>query len=124
MSNPIILTTGIYDLIKDHVRRRKVTPEEGELLTTQLKYAKQVRRRDLPEDVVSVNSRVTVKDTATGEEQELAFVPPGKGKLKHKTQSIMTPIGLALVGCAAGDIVKWPVKGEPKEFEILKVVKM
>jgi regulator of nucleoside diphosphate kinase len=26
MSQHIILTTGLYDLIKDHVRRKKVTP--------------------------------------------------------------------------------------------------
>ena len=32
MSQNIILTTGTYDLIKDHIRRKKVTPQEEELL--------------------------------------------------------------------------------------------
>jgi len=121
MSQHLILTTGLYDLIKDHVRRKKVTPAEEVMLINQLKFAKQVRRRELPTDVVTVNSRVTIKDTATGEEHIHTFVPPGKAKMKHKTQSIMTPIGLALIGYSAGNRINWPINGEEREIEILKV---
>lgn len=124
MSQPIILTTGLYDLIKDHIRRKKVTPAEEELLTTQLKYAKQVRRSELPHDVVTVHSRVTIKDIASGEQEVYTFVPPGKQKMKLKTQSIMTPVGLALIGCSAGSRIQWPIKGEEREIEILKVERL
>ncbi len=124
MSEEIILTTGLYDLIKDHVRRRKVTPAEEELLTNELKRAKQVLRRDLPEDVVSVHSRVTVKDLQTNEEKVHLFVPPGKAKQKHKTESIMTPMGLALIGRGAGSRVEWPMNDGQKSFEILKVERL
>lgn len=121
MSQQIILTTGIYDLIKDYVRRRKVTAIEGERLISELKYAQQVRRRDLPEDIVSINSKVTIKNPATGAEQVLSFVPPGKARPKQQTKSIMSPIGLALVGYRQGAKIKWPVEGEDREIEILKV---
>ncbi len=121
MSDHLILTTGVYDLIKDHVRRRKVTAEEGDLLTLELKRAKQVRRRDLPDNVVDIDTRVTIKDVESGAEETYTFVPPGKSSLKHKTQSIMTPIGLALVGYKVGSAIKWPVDGVEKEFEILAV---
>ena len=33
----ILLTTGVYDLIKDHIRRKKATLEEEEVLLKQLK---------------------------------------------------------------------------------------
>lgn len=124
MSQEIILTTGLYDLIKDHVRRRKVTPAEEELLTNELKRATQVLRRDLPQDVVSVHSRVTVKDLETNEEKVHTFVPPGKAKQKHKTESIMTQMGLALVGRGPGSRVEWPMKEPQKSFEILKVERL
>lgn len=124
MSKELILTTGIYDLIKDHVRRRKVTPTEEELLTNELKRAKQVLRRELPEDVVSVHTQVTVKDLETNQEQTHKFVPPGKAKHKHQTQSIMTPIGLALVGHSPGARVEWPLNGAQKSYEILKVERL
>ena len=51
MSANVILTTGIYDLIKDHVRRKKVTIEQEEILLAELKKASQVLRKDLPEDI-------------------------------------------------------------------------
>lgn len=124
MSEEIILTTGLYDLIKDHVRRRKVTPAEEELLTNELRRAKQVLRRDLPQDVVSVHSRVTIKDLETNEEKVHTFVPPGKAKQKHKTESIMTTMGLALVGRGAGARVEWPMNDGHKSFEILKVERL
>ena len=48
MSQNIILTTGIYDAIKDHLRRKKVTKNEEVRLTSELRNAVQVRRRELP----------------------------------------------------------------------------
>ena len=60
MSN-IILTTGTYDLIKDHLRRKRVSIQEEEILTNELRTAQQVLRRELPADVVCVNSVVIQK---------------------------------------------------------------
>ena len=51
MSNHIIVTTGIYDAIKDTLRRKKVSIEEEKRLTEELRKAKQVLRRDLPADI-------------------------------------------------------------------------
>lgn len=47
MSEHIIVTTGIYDVIKDQLRRKRVTPEQEIRLANELKTAKQVLRRDL-----------------------------------------------------------------------------
>lgn len=121
MSQQLILTTGIYDLIKEQVRRRKVSFAEGELLLNELKNARQVRRRDLPQDVVSVNTKVRLKNHLTGFHEVHNFVPPGKAKLKKQTKSITSPIGLALVGYAPGAKIKWPFDGRETELEILEV---
>lgn len=122
-SNPknIILTTGLYDLIKDHIRRRKVTPEEEAVLTAQLKNSEQVMRKDLPEDVVTVDSRVTIKNHNTGEEKTYVFVGPDKARKKNNTESILSKIGLALVGCREGDTVNWVLDGAHSEVEVLNV---
>src|SRR5690606_34926484 len=80
MSENVILTTGIYDLIKDHVRRKRVTPEQETILLDELKNANQVLRRDLPADVVSINRKVTLRDHSTNQEQEYLFVADDKAK--------------------------------------------
>ena len=122
MSQNIVLTTGIYDLIKEHIRRKKATAAEEEVLKEQLKNATQVPRKDLPSDVVSVDTVVTVKNLTTNEEEVYKFVAPAKAKARNQTLSIVDQMGLALVGYTVGAKIEWPLEGEEfKKMEILKV---
>lgn len=121
MSQNIILTTGIYDLIKDHIRRKKVTVQEEELLFNELKKASQVLRRDLPEDIVSVNRKVTFKNHTNNEEKTVMFVGPAKSKPSKNKLSILSDEGIAMVGYKVGNIIEWPSKKGDLKLEILKV---
>src|SRR5690606_5058149 len=121
MSENVILTTGIYDLIKDHVRRKKVTKEEEELLLLELKNAKQVLRRDLPENIVTVDRRVKIKDHTDSSENEYMFVSTAKTKPKKGKFSILSEVAVATVGRQEGDIINWPFKDGERKLEILKV---
>lgn len=121
MSENIIVTTGIYDAIKDQLRRKKVTAAEEILLQNQLRNAKQVLRRDLPENIVTVNRRVTIKDYTTQEEHEYIFVPSTKAKPKKNKFSILSDIALATVGCSIGTVIKWPFREGEKTIEITNV---
>ncbi len=121
MSENIVLTTGIYDLIKDHLRRKKTTIQQEEILLNQLKLAKQVRRKELPEDVVTINCEVKVKDFSTNEEEKYLLVDANKEKVKKGKYSILSPIGLATVGNKVGDVITWPFADGEKKIEILGV---
>lgn len=121
MSQNIILTTGLYDLIKDHVRRKKVTVQEEELLFAELKKASQVLRRDLPLDVVSINRIVTYKDHTDNEERRVMFVAPKKSKPTKNKISILSDEGIAMVGHKVGNLIEWPAKKGNLKLEILKV---
>lgn len=124
MSQNIILTTGIYDLIKDHIRRKKVTPTEEEVLKLQLKNATQVTRKNLPEDIVTIDARITVKNLNSNEEETYTFVAPDKAKKRNNTESILTKMGLALVGCKVGDVINWNFDEGEKQLEIVKVERL
>jgi len=121
MSESVILTTGIYDMIKDHIRRKKVTKEEEELLVLELKHATQVLRKDLPDDVVTVNRRVKIMDHTTNKEQEYMFVPTTKKNPKKGKVSILCDVAVATIGRKTGDIIDWPFKEGERKIEILKV---
>lgn len=121
MSENIILTTGIYDLIKDHVRRKKVTIEQEEILLAELKKASQVLRKDLPEDVVSVDRKIKVTEIVSNEEIEVMLVAPKAAKVNKNKYSILSEVGLAVVGYKTGDIVKWPTPNGTKEYKIIHV---
>lgn len=121
MSEHIIVTTGIYDAIKDTLRRKKVSIGEENRLTEELRKAKQVLRRDLPEDIVTVNRKVTLKDHTLNFEHEYIFVPSTREKLKKNKHSILSDIALAVVGYKVGDIIDWPFRDGERKIEIVKV---
>ena len=121
MTENIVLTTGIYDLIKDHLRRKGTSQEEEQILIDQLKTAKQVLRKELPEDVVTVNCEVKIKNISTNEEEKYLFVQTNRQKVNKGKYSILSPIGLATVGNKVGDVINWPFEEGEKKFEILGV---
>lgn len=123
MNQDIVLTTGIYDLIKDLLRRKKVTPFVEDQLVVQLKRAKQIRRSELPDNVVTIDCSVTIKDLSTNELQTFKFVAPSKAKRRNNTQSIVGEIGLALVGNKTGDQINWNFGTGEKNIEIVNVAK-
>lgn len=124
MTQEILLTTGVYDLIKDHVRRKKATLKEEEILLLQLKKAKQVTRKNLPLDVVTVDAKVTVKNLETDQEEVYTFVAPDKAKRRNNTESILSTMGLSLVGCKVGDEVNWDFQDGEKKMQILNVERL
>ena len=121
MSQNITLTTGIYDAIKDHLRRKKVTKNEEVRLTSELRNAVQVRRRELPENVVTVDRKVTVKDHTLNKEEEYIFVGVAQARPKKNKHSILSDMALATMGYKVGDIVEYPFKDGERRIEILKV---
>lgn len=124
MTQDILLTTGVYDLIKDHIRRKKATIKEEAIMLLQLKKAKQVTRKNLPLDVVTVDSKVTIKNLITNEEEIHTFVAPDRAKRRNNTESILSTHGLALVGCKVGDEVIWDFEDGEKKLQILNVERL
>lgn len=121
MTTNILLTTGVYDLVKDHLRRKKVTQVQEEILLAELRNAKQVLRKDLPEEIVTVGKKVTLKDLSTNQEMEYNFVGPEQAKPKKNRHSILMDEGLATVGYKTGDIINWPTAEGDKKYQILNV---
>ncbi|WP_292008415.1 GreA/GreB family elongation factor [Chryseobacterium sp.] len=121
MSENITVTTGIYDAIKEHLRRKQVSIAEENRLAAELKGAKQVLRRDLPADIVTVDRKVTLKDHTQDFEHEYIFVASTRAKPKKNKHSILSDIALAVVGYKVGDVVEWPFKDGDRKIEILNV---
>src|SRR5690606_14995151 len=117
----VILTTGIYDLIKDYIRRRKVPLEQEQILTEELRTAEQVLRKDLPADVVTIDRKVKDKEITSNEEIEIILVCPKQAKLKTNKHTILSDVGLATVVHKVGEIIKWPKNQKVKEYDILSV---
>ncbi|MNK20193.1 Regulator of nucleoside diphosphate kinase [compost metagenome] len=124
MTTSIVLSTGIFDLLKDHIRRRKLSTYNQEKLVQELRHARQILNKDIPADVVTVNTKVRVKELETGEEFTYVLVPPAKAKNKNKTISILSPIGVAMVGYNQGAELSWEMPEGIKTYRIEEVSRL
>ncbi len=93
-----------------------------EHLEEELDTAKTVRPENIPHDVVTMNSKVRIKDLDTGEEKILSLVFPGQTDTAEKTVSILAPIGTALIGYREGDTIEWKVPAGTKRFQIVEII--
>lgn len=106
-AHSIILTTGMFDLLKEQIRKRKLTKFNEEKIIRELRSATQVLRSQLPPDVVDVNTRVLLLDLTDNTEVTYDFVAHEKARKKNGTESILSPIGVAIVGYREGAEVTW-----------------
>lgn len=117
----IILSRGIFDLLKVHVNRKKLSKYNEDKLNLELRNAKQILAKDIPSDVVTVNKQVRLIDIETGEESVYKLVGDGVAKRKNGTLSILSPIGVAIVGYPVGAEVTWEMPTGIKTYKIVEV---
>lgn len=80
-----------------------------ELLIKEMQRAMVVPSERVPGDVVTINTRMRVKDMDSREETSIQLVFPDDEDFEHGKISILTPIGAALIGYCAGDIAEWRI---------------
>ncbi|MEB2343849.1 MAG: nucleoside diphosphate kinase regulator [Deltaproteobacteria bacterium] len=96
--------------------------ENLDLLRAELDRADVVEPKDVPPDVVTMNSQVRVVDEATGEESELRLVFPAAADAERGAISVLAPIGSALLGLRVGATIEWPVPdGRARRIRVIAV---
>ena len=75
----------------------------------------------MPGDVVRLNSVITIKDEQNNKVMDLTLVTPKQANIKEKKVSVMSPVGIALIGFRKGQRVLWRVPLGEKSFYILDV---
>ncbi|PSC02897.1 nucleoside diphosphate kinase regulator [Alsobacter soli] len=97
-------------------------PEVSEFLAGELERASVVER--LPRNVVGLGSLVRFRDECTGRTQEVVLVYPQDADIEKKRVSVLTPIGAALLGVAAGRAITFHTHtGEQRELTVLNVAR-
>jgi regulator of nucleoside diphosphate kinase len=83
------------------------TAKAHELLAIAMQSAVVVPPERIPSDVVTMRSRLVLKDVESGGRREVALVYPEEERAHDGQISVVTPIGAALLGLSEGALVKW-----------------
>lgn len=122
-ASQISLSKGIYNLVKDYLKQNnKLSDFNKQRLELELETAKILSGQEIPESIVSINSNVKVRDIDTNQDFEFNLVAPEDVKIKNNKLSVLSPIGLALIGYNVGQEVQWEMPDGFKRYRIERCV--
>lgn len=97
----------LIELIEGMRMAPKANQANLDLLEKELYRGVLVDPQNIPRDVITMNSRVSVTDTTSGEKMTYTLVFPSAANITDHKLSILAPLGMALLGYRMGDIIEW-----------------
>ncbi|MBK5093296.1 MAG: nucleoside diphosphate kinase regulator [Actinobacteria bacterium] len=91
-------------------------------LEDELSRAKLVDPKDVPEDVITMNSKFSLEDLDSGERMTFALSFPADADPEEGSISVLAPIGTAVIGYRVGDTIEWEVPAGKRRFRVRKLL--
>lgn len=111
----------LTDIARQSLAHRR-NPPVGEALLKELGRARVVPEAQLPDEVVSMNSRIEYLDCVTDEVRCVKLVYPGDDIEGSRRVSVLSPLGTALIGLRKGQSISWRTPlGGWLEIEVRRV---
>ncbi len=106
----LVEIAGERDRLASHDNLRRLEQE--------LDRAETVAPKDVPADVITMRSKVRLRDLNTGEEIVYTLVFPTEANYDEGKISVLAPVGTAMLGYRVGVTIEWQV---PSGWRRLKV---
>lgn len=121
---PIIIARETVERLESLVEGADAQmPELAARLLEEVSRARIVSAARMPADVARIGSRITWRDETSGREQTATLVWPEQADIDAGRASVLTPIGVALIGLKAGSRFQWETRGgESRNLTVLAVV--
>ena len=121
----IIMTDADHEELSEAIRAMDKLSERGRLemspLAAELARAEIVDAREMPSDVITMNSRAELLDLGTRERMEFTLVFPIDADIEASKISILTPLGTAMLGYRVGDEFEWVVPYGLRRLRVIAV---
>ena len=90
--------------------------EHLQQLDDELDRARVVAASEIPSDVVTMNSKLALRELDTGEEMIFTVVFSSEANADEHRISVLAPLGTAVLGYRAGDAIEWVFRDAHGEF--------
>jgi len=91
-------------------------------LQAELMQARVVAPKDVPADVITMNSKARLRDLDTGEEMTYTLVFPDRANIEQGRISVVAPVGTAMLGHRVGDNFEWKVPAGEVRLRVQEVL--
>jgi regulator of nucleoside diphosphate kinase len=125
VKNPIYVTSQDKQRLEDLLLEVEASDprKQGDLiaLTEELRRAAIVDPKNVPGDVITMNSRAEMRDLVSGETVAFTLVFPSEANIDEEKISVLAPIGAGMLGYRVGDQFEWKVPGGLRRMKVIKV---
>ena len=111
--------TGLIEITRD---RNGVDIEYLNTLEAELGRAEIVDPKRIPANVITMRSKVRLKDLANGETKIYSLVFPAEANFSEGKISVLAPIGTAILGYKSGDSIEWPVPSGVRRLRVDEIL--
>jgi regulator of nucleoside diphosphate kinase len=123
--NAIHISSRDKELLEDLLAEVEASGSSGrgdlKALRGELQRAIVVEPHDVPDDVITMNSRAEIVDLETGETVTFTLVFPLEANVDEEKISVLAPIGAGMLGYRVGDEFEWNVPAGLRRMKVTKV---
>jgi regulator of nucleoside diphosphate kinase len=112
----------IHQCIDIARRQNTIGATEADSLINELHSADIVEPREIPGDVVTMNSIVKISFLNTKKSMQFRIVYPDEANIRENKISIFSPVATALLGYKVKDEIEWIVPSGPANIRIDELV--
>ena len=123
----IYITTSDYQRLSGLIERSRdrngdTDREYLDQLEEELAQAEVVNPEDIPQDVITMRSKVRLKDLKSGQTEMYSLVFPFEANSNEGQISVLAPIGTALLGNRSGDVVESRVPSGLRRLKVKEIL--
>jgi regulator of nucleoside diphosphate kinase len=117
----LLLTDQDYErlaLLVQHSESKSAAALDEELARAQV-----VPQKEIPKDIVTMNSKIKFIDVNSDRESEITLVYPKDADVTKGQVSILAPVGIALIGLKKGQTIDWPMpNGQSRQLKVTGII--
>lgn len=124
-SHDAVITEADFDRLNQLVSSPRYRPANAQRLyglKSELDRRVVVAPNRVPKAVVTMNSRVKVRDLATDDVETYTLVYPDAADIEQNRLSVLAPMGTALLGRFIGDRVEFKAPAGVRRMRVEKIV--
>lgn len=124
-SRQITITEADFDRLRTLVESPHYRATHSSSVTTlseELEQRKLVDSRKIPKGIVTMHSKVRVRDRDEDETEEYTLVYPEQADINEGKLSVLAPLGMALLGAKVGQVVRFEAPAGLRRLKVEKIL--
>ena len=119
--NEVVITEADFDRLKHLVDSPRYRVSHAALirtLRTELDRCEVVEPGNVPDGVVTMHTKLTVRDARTREPETFTLVYPEDADINEGRLSVLAPLGTALLGARVGQVIEFAAPGGTRRLKV------